>query len=1263
MDPVVKENVTPESSEDSEKKRLEQEIISAKLTEERRLRKQWEEFNRDREKKGEKITVDERRAQERLIKQGKTPEEIEKILAALKAQEEVKPSAQTDIEPLGEELKEYIRSGALNESQLKNAHEQIVSWFREMKIDEAQAKKLASDLEDFTHKLQEEYAKARTVSEDEVQAARQVWEARAPGQPLPDEVNELILNGKGPIGGGADTLMIEDYQDPVLEPIVRELNDQIQLRGGDGSALPLDYVRRLRDQLRNLVATRAVTNIDGGNRLILQLNRWEVESEVSEEARRQQSEQEERRPTPIRVQIRNEIDEDIIRMLWQNEGLTGAELDAKVAEHVIPAGKDLNPISLIQTEIERFMQRTDIPEDQKFETLRNRFRVKQEGEGGNIGGLRQQVIGLARALGAEVGGRDPTAAAERGAEYEERIDRVLAKAAREGNVALLRDLTDEVLRPLQTLRDSARRESRTFKPYFSIQEILEDIMTMTGGDYSRGGKYELIGKNEAGQDIVRQENVLRWARKKMYEYHDSDPDNPVNMWERIYIVGGARQTSITEWIFNEAMFTDTSGATPKYLDALRNQIYYELWLFNRSRDTDAIYRLIMQTDKDLPEKLHEIYKQNAFTKVGTLDRILTLPNVDGKVDFENSDTVRESNQGTGAAFRRALLSYYYIMDREMLNKIDINNGNSHENTSVLLNNKNFLEQYFAHHMGKWTDDNPSATAEQRQDAEAKILMDGLKYIKQTDKYFTEGNRGMSAGVLERIRRSTIYSDNYDDIEEVNRITDRNPEEQARKRATRIEEIRKRREYTRRNWDALLEDMQRDWNKYNLDEFEGQVGELKRKTDPNNIHPENELNSAKRAYFERLKKELQGMSREEREKRIREEDYIYLINPFNPVRKPYELLDDVKEKMRFFIMSKTPGMTYDEAQYAETFAYSMTRWTGLAGKNDPDTVGTDAWTKVLLTRGYRDNQAASIRGGMHGNPYSLAGINNLGVDFLVGTRDESGKSILRIIQGGDSDNVDFDTPLAETKFTRDTMSKFAEDHIDRAFILHHDLIQTQGFNFDQFVTINQWGDIIIDYEKANKFMDAQVKSFRYAYSSWAGTDYSQIVRVRNQVTGEIETKSLGEHMWGKQVYRDFIEKKIGKRLEHATHEEIGKAFEDREMRRSLFKRPLMYTIAAEMFAHTKRKSGFSKYKAADVEKIYDFLKTFAGEIDPNEEELSATKRRGRFFSKEDIMWIRNASRTGIWRVMWREYSAESLAGIWDGGLKAIGKFLQSLNQTT
>lgn len=770
--------------------------------------------------------------------------------------------------------------------------------------------------------------------------------------------------------------------------------------------------------------------------------------------------------------------------------------------------------------------------------------------------------------------------------YEEKLKELLYSAK---DLESLRSGVRSLVKPLIKGVDEARRKERSLSAPESVQELALDIMHITGGEFGREGKYALL-KFVDGKEVFQQKNFLRWVRNRMVYFHKADPDNPnINLNAQVSIFGAFRDIAIQQMIDNPAFFTDQN--TGEYYEGLRDQVIYELWLYGTSRSIDALYRQQMGSDVELPKILSQIYQSNAFTKQGTLDRILSLMNTDEdkKIKFGDKEA---TNQDTGQALRRALLTYYYLSDEEMLHKIENDGVNEGKARKVMFNNKAFVESYVEAKLNAWADSMNKSLDDLKKEKKND-------YDKKFEEFTVEG------------KRMVVLSDFY--MEDGKKAL--NPQDWLDKRIVSEEILQ------------LVAEQKRKYIKAkNSDKFKGDEEYMK-------------------------------------------EEFKEHLNVFNAQEKDIRATNETKERIKLFILEKT-GLSYSEADYAEVFAYSMTRWTGIGALNDTGSIGFDAWTKVLDTQGYRERQALITRAGVNGNPYSFAGFKRLGASYLHAV-DKSGKSIIEWIQGGQGEDVNLETTIQGMTFGERAMQAYAANHINRTFNLFTSIIDSKEFNFDQFVKIDNFGRVIFDPTKAGEVIDGTFKDIRYAYCTWSDLDYSKLVRVRTkewdfekkELVPVFKTVTVAEMLWGDQVLETMAKKArkeeafidaSGKEVKR--EQTIGEVLQESNNRRVIWKEVLKYAIAAEIYAHRDLDSPYRRFTPAEVEKIFEFLERYNFDIAANPFDFKENKRKEATFLRQDTDWIRQASSTGKVKMIGEEVVWGKEGGAW-GLLGGIMKAAQ------
>ena len=90
---------------------------------------------------------------------------------------------------------------------------------------------------------------------------------------------------------------------------------------------------------------------------------------------------------------------------------------------------------------------------------------------------------------------------------------------------------------------------------------------------------------------------------------------------------------------------------------------------------------------------------------------------------------------------------------------------------------------------------------------------------------------------------------------------------------------------------------------------------------------------------------------------------------------------VGHKYRIYTNAATKEVDTDMTKWAESQAFLMTRWTGVAARNDWGATAYDAQAKVLHLQTYREKQADESRGGAFGNMYNVGMFKALGLNYL------------------------------------------------------------------------------------------------------------------------------------------------------------------------------------------------------------------------------------------------------------------------------------------
>lgn len=411
-----------------------------------------------------------------------------------------------------------------------------------------------------------------------------------------------------------------------------------------------------------------------------------------------------------------------------------------------------------------------------------------------------------------------------------------------------------------------------------------------------------------------------------------------------------------------------------------------------------------------------------------------------------------------------------------------------------------------------------------------------------------------------------------------------------------------------------------------------------------------------------------------------ENFTKYINVFNDATKDERIVSEVRERIIQTLVNKL-GINYSEAKYAEAWAYSMTRWTGIGARNDVNAVGFDAWSKTQNFMEYRLKQMEEKRAGVVGNIYNLLGIKRASLSFLEGVTDVHGRTVIEAIQGGQGHEIKKYNPFKKQgrtennttedknsslgiEFSQDVSQRFAANHITNSFGIYDFVINHHEFNLEEMVTYDAVGRPIIDQKKANEIIDGIQKQIRYAYSTWGGTDYSKNIRVYESRKVETEDghgvkklkkaiiaedKPIIAAMFGPEILR-FIKEDMDRKGilrdedkapniyrvgEGKSSFEIDVAriqSDDNKEREILWKHVMKYLIGQEIKSHRTVHSDLSRYSYATTQRVYSFLRS-----------------KG-IVTEEDIQDMRRLSNTSQKRMFTEEFALEfgkgGAKGIWD-----------------
>ncbi len=242
----------------------------------------------------------------------------------------------------------------------------------------------------------------------------------------------------------------------------------------------------------------------------------------------------------------------------------------------------------------------------------------------------------------------------------------------------------------------------------------------------------------------------------------------------------------------------------------------------------------------------------------------------------------------------------------------------------------------------------------------------------------------------------------------------------------------------------------------------------------------ELNSGeKEKVKEALVKKLKRQpTNEEFEEGIREsiqkrkDNLMHYMNVFHGPSKDQGEIKEIRERVVLSLMHKK-GISYNEAKLAEAWAFSLQRFTGVAARNDTESVGFDQWTKQTNLEEYRQRQISERRRAEYGSKYTMAhpdhnfgpGLKRVTLTFAEAVRDTKHRAIYELMQGGRGGRIDMENnPIKkdidfERNYQKDEKGNYIFADYNGRIVPEDELKKLGFFGINRFV---------IDDDKKVKF---------------------------------------------------------------------------------------------------------------------------------------------------------------------------------------------------
>lgn len=370
-------------------------------------------------------------------------------------------------------------------------------------------------------------------------------------------------------------------------------------------------------------------------------------------------------------------------------------------------------------------------------------------------------------------------------------------------------------------------------------------------------------------------------------------------------------------------------------------------------------------------------------------------------------------------------------------------------------------------------------------------------------------------------------------------------------------------------------------------------------------------------------------------------------------------------------------------YARLMASFMARPMGAGWRNDLKANANDACAKPGKLEEYRHKMAGADRAGMVGNPYTLFMIKSTLVDYLNAARsetlleDENGNvykdelgnthyySLMQLMekmhQHGELDIPENATReereaaeemrrlkvleyARKLRPTNDSQRDWAQNHMNRAFEMFHDITESNELDWSKFTDEDSWGNLRLNRGNFEKeFKDHFLKQMRYGYSTYSQMDFSRSVRFFNRYAnggkGAWEDAPIAETLFGRQVLdiesfwrKDYEKNKDGSfKLDANGNKKVIKVHEHeidpqeiQANKKVLWKQLALARIAADIYAHRDFFSTDPRYKPKYYLMMIEAIESIQGGFDGDDRDFKSVKKKKHAFSHDQIKWLREAA---------------------------------------
>ncbi len=283
----------------------------------------------------------------------------------------------------------------------------------------------------------------------------------------------------------------------------------------------------------------------------------------------------------------------------------------------------------------------------------------------------------------------------------------------------------------------------------------------------------------------------------------------------------------------------------------------------------------------------------------------------------------------------------------------------------------------------------------------------------------------------------------------------------------------------------------------------------------------------------------------------------------------------------------------------------------------------------------------------------------------------------------------DIQAGQLVFPGNTMKYFSNDHLKRALDMFNQVINAEEIKLEKFTKLDVFKGVTFERDQFQSAVQEKfLKPMRYWARTWKQMDFSQKVRfdAGDGKTPKWEDRTLAESMFGREMidvpefWKRVDEGTPGAKKYHTRSAKGGSKWEwtwrvpheisgaeINENRDQLVKQMAKVRIAAELYSHVDANSNDPRYDFRFYETVMAALESIPGGIEGDEDSLKGgrtnVKKRDRFFSEDDIKWIRKKSRTTFfWTYGWAILGSVFWDGLIKGsfdGLGDAGKYIAKI----